>query len=97
MLPSAYQYRLIQLLPECDRVMSSDGLLRLVWNWFNVFFVIDDVDCSNENFKKGSFLKSSSIDFHFQYLLGMFDFVSTDKKDYPYFVKKIMSSFLNEP
>jgi len=28
LLPAAYQYKLIQLLPECDRVQVHDGQLR---------------------------------------------------------------------
>ena len=30
LLPTAYQYKLIQLLPECDRFQLHDGQLRLV-------------------------------------------------------------------
>jgi len=30
LLPAAYQYRLIQLLPECDRAQVYDGQLRFI-------------------------------------------------------------------
>ncbi|KAK3090145.1 hypothetical protein FSP39_009486, partial [Pinctada imbricata] len=61
MLPTHYQYKLLHLLPECDRIIDSDSRFRLSTTAFNNEFFAKSCEEWRERLSEGEFTPENQL------------------------------------